>query len=43
MEEHILPVRAQNEAEALPGIVPLHLGLGRPGATLVIAVREHVS
>ena len=31
VEEHVLPVRAQHEAEALAGIVPLHLGLDGPG------------
>jgi hypothetical protein len=41
MKEHVLTIRTQHEAEAFTAIVPLHLGLNRPGATLRIVVRKH--
>ncbi|EHM02369.1 hypothetical protein HMPREF9946_01188 [Acetobacteraceae bacterium AT-5844] len=41
VEEHILAIWPQHEAETLAAIVPLHLGLNRPGATLRIVVRKH--
>jgi hypothetical protein len=42
VKEHILPIRTQYKAEAFTGIVPFHLGLDRPGVTLVFVFRKHV-
>ena len=41
VEEHVLAVRAEHEAEALAGIVPLDLGLDRPVAALIFDIRRH--
>jgi hypothetical protein len=41
VEEHILAIRPKYKAEPFAAVVPLHLGLNRPGATLRIAVRKH--
>jgi hypothetical protein len=41
VKKHILPIWSQYEAEAFTGVVPLHLGLDRPGAILVLVFRKH--
>jgi hypothetical protein len=41
VEEHVLAIRPKHKAETFPAVVPLHLGLNRPGATLRIVVRKH--
>jgi hypothetical protein len=41
MEEDVLPIRAEDKAEALAGIVPLNFGLDGPGAALFV-VGKHV-
>src|SRR5918998_858912 len=38
VEEHVLTVGPQHKAEALAGVVPLHLGLDRPGPAHRIAI-----
>ena len=42
MEEHVLAVRAEHEAEALSGVVPLDLGLDRPVSALIFEIRRHL-
>jgi hypothetical protein len=41
VKKHILPIWSQYEAEAFTGVIPLHLGLDRPGAILVLVFRKH--
>jgi hypothetical protein len=42
VEEHVLAVRAEHEAEALSGVVPLDLGLDRPVSALIFEIRRHL-
>ena len=41
VEENVLAIGTEDEAEPLAGVVPLHLGLNRAGPTLVV-VGKHV-
>ncbi len=42
VKENVGAIRPQHEAEALAAIVPFHLGLDRPGATLIFEFGRHV-
>jgi hypothetical protein len=42
VEKHVLAVRAEHEAEALSGVVPLDLGLDRPVSALIFEIRRHL-